>query len=379
MLCAWLSVILLNPISAQLSRLPRPSSADKGIVAIPAPQQIPGHPGSATDAAYGLGVSENKLGSVLFYNYYTSDAASATVNTRISITNVHPSLDIAVHLFFVDSVTCNITDSYICLTRNQTASFLISDIDPNVTGYLVAVAVDTEGRPTSFNYLAGDELVVTSTAHRFGLAAVAAARRDGNFSSPANIDGISATMFFDGVQYDYLPYTMVLDNFPSQTAGLGSSAGDTRLYVYTPHSDLAVGGTPPSGNLFFLIHDDQENTFSGQLAYACYLSSDKQRITSVRTSPNINSVVPAGQSGWASFYAIGSRTILCNSIGSTTTLSNLPLLGATATRVGSFTGGHNLRYSTVFSPGYSISIPLITPSCGETVTRPTNSSSLCLE
>lgn len=357
MLCAWLGIVLLGTGAAQ----------------------IPGHPGSATDAAYGRGVSENKLGSVLFYNYYTSDAASATVNTRISITNVHPSLDIAVHLFFVDSVTCNITDSYICLTRNQTASFLISDIDPNVTGYLVAVAVDTEGRPTSFNYLAGDELVVTSTAHRFGLAAVAAARRDGNFSSPANLDGISATMFFDGVQYDYLPYTMVLDNFPSQTAGLGSSAGDTRLYVYTPHSDLAVGGTPPSGNLFFLIHDDQENTFSGQLAYACYLSSDKQRITSVRTSPNLNSVVPAGQSGWASFYAIGSRTILCNSTGSTTTLSNLPLLGATATRIGSFTGGHNLRYSTVFSPGYSISIPLITPSCGETVTRPTNSSSLCLE
>jgi hypothetical protein len=356
MLCAWLSIALLSSVAAQ----------------------IPGHPGSATDAANGLGVSENKLGSVLFYNYYTSDAASATVNTRISITNVHPILDIAVHLFFVDSVTCNIADSYICLTRNQTASFLISDIDPNVTGYLVAVASDTEGRPTSFNYLAGDELVVTPTAHRFGLAAMAAARRDGDFSSPINPDGVSSTMFFNGAQYDFLPYTMVLDNFPSQSAGLGSSAGDTRLYVYTPHSDLATGTNPPTGTLFFLIHDDQENTFSGQLSYACYLSSDKQRITSVRTSPNINTIVQPGQSGWASFYAIGTRTIVCNSTGSTTTLSNLPLMGATATRVGAFTGGHNLRYSTVFSPGYSITIPLITPNCGGIVERPVSTTgSIC--
>src|SRR5581483_4235596 len=155
-----------------------------------------------------------------------------------------------------------------------------------------------------------------------------------------------------------------------------STAGDTRLYVYTPHSDLAVGTDPPSGTLFFLIHDDQENTFSGQLPYACYLSSDKQRIASVRTSPNISTIVPAGQSGWASFYAIGTRTIVCSSTGGTTTLSNLPLMGATATRVGGFTGGHNLRYSTVFNPGYSITIPLISPSCGETVTRPTSGSAL---
>ena len=35
--------------------------------------QIPGLPGNATDAALGRGVSENKLGSVLFFNYYTSE------------------------------------------------------------------------------------------------------------------------------------------------------------------------------------------------------------------------------------------------------------------------------------------------------------------
>jgi hypothetical protein len=355
LLCALLGVVLVHAVSAQ----------------------IPGMPGSAANAALGLGVSENKLGSVLFYNYYTSDISSASVNTRFSITNANPTQDIAVHLFFVDGSTCNIADNFICLTRNQTASFLASDIDPNVTGYVVAVAVDAQGLPAGFNYLAGDELVVTGTGHRFGLAAVAAARRDGNFVSPVNSDGISATMFFNGVQYDFLPQTMILDNFPSQTAGLGTSAGDTRLYVYTPHSDLATGGSDsPSGTLFFLIRDDQENTFSGQLSYVCYLSSDKQRITSVRTSPNINTIVPAGQSGWASFSSFGTRKVLCNTTGTTTTLNNLPLMGATATRTGSFLGGHNLRYATTFTQGYSITIPLITPSCGDTVTLPTSGSTL---
>jgi len=340
-------------------------------------QNIPGLPGDAPAAAQGLGVSENKLGSVLFFNYYTSDAASSQVNSRINITNVNSVQDIVVHVYFVDSATCNIADAFLCLTRNQTTSFVASDFDPNVTGYLVVVAVDSVGRPASFNYLAGDELVVTSTAHRFGLAAVAAARRDGNFSSPVNSDGVSATMFFDSQQYDALPFTMVLDSFPSQVAGVGSSLADTRLYVYTPLPDLSTGGPAFSGTLFFLVHDDQENTFSGQLPLGCFLTSDKQRITSIRTSPNINTIAPSGRSGWAAFYGTGNRRIICNTEGSTISLTNVPLMGATATKVGGFTGGHNLRYATIFNaPGYSITVPVFAPGC-QSIELPTKGGSLC--
>jgi len=341
-------------------------------------QGFPGHPGNTNDAIQGLGVSDNKLGSVLFFNYYTSDALSSQINTRINLTNVHPTQDIAVHVFFVDSNTCIIADAFICLTGNQTTTFLASDLDPNVTGYLVAVAVDGEGRPVSFNYLAGDELVVTPTGHRFNLAAVAAARRDGNFASPINSDGVSSTMFFNAQQYDSLPYAMILDSFPSQVSGVGAPLADTRLYVYTPLPDLAIGGAAFSGVLFFLVHNDAENTFSGSLPLNCYLTSDKQRITSVRTSPPINTIVPSGRTGWASFFANGSRTIVCDTSGGTITLANVPILGATATKVGSFTGGQNLRYATTFNaPGYSITIPVIPPPCGSSVDYPTNGSSLC--
>jgi hypothetical protein len=341
-------------------------------------QGIPGLPGSAADAALGRGPSENKLGSVLFYNYYTSDATSAQINTRINITNVNPLQDVVVHVFFVDSSTCNIADAFICLTRNQTTTFVASDLDPNVTGYIVVVAVDSQGRPVSFNYLAGDELVITPTAHRFGLAAMAIARRDGNFASPVNSNGTTATMFFNNAQYDALPYTMVLDSFPSQVSGVGAPLADTRLYVYSPLPDLATGGPAFSGTLFFIVHDDQENNFSGQLPLGCYLASDKQRILSIRTSPNINTIVPSGRTGWATFYAFGNRTIACNTEFGTVSLTNVPLMGATATKVGNFTGGHNLRYATTFNaPGYSITIPVFPPGC-PSVDYPTNGSSLCL-
>ncbi|NOT61780.1 MAG: hypothetical protein HOP19_16320, partial [Acidobacteria bacterium] len=241
--------------------------------------------------------------------------------------------------------------------------------------YLVAVAVDDEGRPASFNYLAGDELIVTPTGHRFALMATAAARRDGLFVSPANSDDVTATMYFNGVQYDYLPFTTVLDNFPSQQAGAGSSGGDTRLYVYTPLPSFVSPGTP-SGTLFFLVRDDQERTLSGSLSYTCYLSPDKQRVTSIRTAPNLNTLIPPGQSGWASFYATGSFAVRGDRTGTAYNLQNLPLLGATATRLGNFTGGHNLRPATLFSPGYSITIPLVPALCGSTFEYPTRDSSL---
>src|SRR5689334_6479165 len=85
-------------------------------------------------------VSDQKAGSVLIYNVYTSGATSGnSQNTRINITNTSTSSGVGVHLFFV-SDACAIADSFICLTATQTATFLSSDVDPGVTGYVVAVA-----------------------------------------------------------------------------------------------------------------------------------------------------------------------------------------------------------------------------------------------
>src|SRR5262245_9237670 len=129
----------------------------------------------------------------------------------------------------------------------------------------------------------------------------------------------------------------------------------------------------------FLVHDDQENTFSAQLPLSCFLTSDKQRVTSIRTVPNINTIAPSGRSSWATFSATGNRAISCgDGTGAQLRISNVPLMGATATRVGGFTGGHNLRYATVFNrPGFSITIPVLAPPCSSIDELPTMTSSLC--
>src|SRR5690349_1218906 len=61
-------------------------------------------------------VSDQKAGSVLIYNVYTSGATSGnSQNARINITNTSTSSAVAVHLFFVDGTSCSIADSFICL------------------------------------------------------------------------------------------------------------------------------------------------------------------------------------------------------------------------------------------------------------------------
>src|SRR6185436_13679900 len=110
-------------------------------------------------------ISDQKAGSVLIYIIYTSSSDPIRQNTRLSLTNTDPARPIAVHLFFVDGSTCSVADANICLTANQTSSFLASDLDPGTTGYIVAVAVDANGCPTNFNFLIGDEYVKFASGH----------------------------------------------------------------------------------------------------------------------------------------------------------------------------------------------------------------------
>ena len=129
--------------------------------------QTPGFPIPNTAA-----VGDQKPGSVLIYNLFTSSPSSpSTQNTRISVTNTHPTSFVAIRLIFVNGDTGASITNHICLTASQTASFNTSDVDPGVTGYLIAIAVDAAtGCPISFNYLVGSEQVKMGN-YNAGLAA----------------------------------------------------------------------------------------------------------------------------------------------------------------------------------------------------------------
>ena len=273
-------------------------------------------------------LSDMKPGSILFYNRYTSNPSNPQQgDTQINITNTNQNSEIALHLFLVDGSTCSIADSFVSLTANQTTSFIMSDFDPGVQGYIVAVAV-SGGSPTQFNWLVGDEYIRELDGRLANLAAVSIAKR-----SAGDVVGDgegTATLNFNGTDYEQLPATVALSNFNSQTTD------NTQVHFYVPASNLLIG-SPTTSSIFTLVYDDTERVFSTTTRVVCYATL---QLNSLRIAGgNINTIIPAGRSGWIRFNGSGK-----------------PLLGASIQSGPVFMGGHNLHALTLL-PSYQITVP----------------------
>ena len=294
-------------------------------------------------------LSDQKAGSILAYPIYTSDAANAAAqNTRLAITNTHQSRTAFVHLFFVDGASCSVADSFICLTPNQTAAILASDVDAGTTGYVIAVATDNGGCPINFNYLIGDEYVKLATGHQANLGAEAIAALAGGLTACNAASANAAQINFDGVSYNALPRVLAASNLPSRADG-----NDTLLIVNRLGGNLATGAAT-LGTLFGLMYDDAEKVFSFSLpAASCQsrgsLSNDRPRLV-----PRYEQIIGAGRSGWLKLS--GGN----NDIG---------IFGAqinrnanAASNAGAFNQGHNLHTLTLTTT-QSVTIPIFPPTC----------------
>jgi predicted extracellular nuclease len=286
-------------------------------------------------------------GSILIYNIYASGAASPDdQDTRINITNVEPSRVAYVRLFFVDGDSCSVADSLICLTPNQTVSFLTSDVDPGATGYVVAVAVDQRGCPANFNFLIGDERMKFSSGHAANLVAEAISALAG---VTPRCDGNSATarLDFDGVSYDPLPRVLALSNIPSRADG-----NDTMLILNRIGGDLTASAATLT-NVFGTLYDDTENGLSFSFSPgSCQLRSSVAN-SLLRIAPRFEQFVPSGRSGWMKLYSIDDQAILGAAINFNRNAGGLP---------GAFNQGHNLSKMTLTTSA-SYTIPIFPPSC----------------
>ena len=306
-------------------------------------------------------VSDQKAGSVLYYNYYTSSPASPNLqNTRFNITNTSSTSAAFVHLFFIDGGSCSISDRNVCLTANQTLTFLASEQDPGVTGYMVAVAVDgVFGCPTSFNFLIGDEYVKSETGHQANLGAEAfSALYEGNLPG-CDGNSVTAALLFNGVAeatvghvagvgYNRAPRVLAMSNIPSILDG-----NDTRLIVLRVGGSLITGSGNTIGTLFGILYDDQEQSHSWAQARGCF-SIAQLTNNFPRVSPRFDQVIPAGQTGWNKLWVPDADVAILGSM-----INRNPNAG---TASGAFNGGHNLHKLTLSAAGV-VTIPIFPPSC----------------
>jgi hypothetical protein len=341
-----------TPAGAQVCVTSTASFAGGGSASVPACTTL-NCPTTGPGLAYPASsqISDQKAGSVLIYNIYTSASDPTRQNTRISITNTDTARAIAVHLFFVDGSACSVADANICLTPNQTSSFLASDLDPGTTGYIVAVAVDANGCPTNYNFLIGDEYVKFSSGHEANLGAEAIAALPGGLAF-CNTNSSTATLSFDGISYNSVPRTLAVDNIPSRADG-----NDTLLILNRIGGNLATGASPLI-NLFGILYNDTENALSfgfggpssspGTCQFRGSFSTNFPRVT-----PRFDQFIPAGRSGWAKIFS----------------QADIGLLGAVinfnpdaGTSAGAFNQGHNLHKLTLTTtPNYVI--PVFPPGC----------------
>ena len=297
-------------------------------------------------------VSDQKAGSVLMYNVYTSSiSAPNSQNTRVNITNTSSTSVANVHIFFVDGATCSIADSYICLTPNQTASFLASDVDPGTTGYILAVVTDDFGCPISRNFLIGDAYVKFSSGHAANLTAEAFSALFNGVLPGCDGNSVSATLPFDGVVgsgYNLAPAVLADDNIPSRADG-----NDTLLIVNRFGGNLAIGAST-LGTLFGILYDDAENPLSFNFTGSCQFRSSLSN-NFPRVAPRFENFIPAGRSGWLKIYNLTAA------IGISGAAINFNPNAGTAANA--FNGGHNLHKLTLTAAA-TVVIPVFPSNCG---------------
>lgn len=286
---------------------------------------------TAAFAQYPIGqssIGDMKPGSVLFFSRYSSNPANPSMgDTQINITNVNQSAAAQVHLFMVDGSTCSIADSFVGLTPNQTASFLVSDYDPGISGYIVGVAVGGGG-PTQFNHLIGSEFIRETNGTTAYLQAMTVAKRSAGDVAP---DGNGQTVLnFNGVDYEQLPSSLAVATFNSQTV-------DTNmLSIFSPSTNLMIGGVTPT-SVFTLLYNDAEVAISSSFTVNCYLYNSFTAL--FNRGGGVNRHVPSGRTGWIRMTASGR-----------------PIMGSVFGKGPVFVGGHNLHALALLG-SYSIIVP----------------------
>ena len=287
-------------------------------------QVVASPPGPGASYPQASALSDQKAGSVLIYPVYTSGLNTALENTRITLTNINPSTPVYVHLFFVDGTTCAVADNYVRLTANQTMSFLMSDLDPQVRGYLVAVATDESGCPISFNWLIGDGLVKFASGHQANLPAIGVAAAPGLLPCPTG--AVTANLLFNGVNYNALPQALAVSSLGSR-----EDLNETMLVINRIGGNLATQADQLE-RTFGMLYDDVERGVSFTLPGGGCQMVQRLGNEFPRVVPRYDQVIPGGRTGWMRIQSLTGGQAIVGSV-----------INYNQRTRGGFGSGHNLH------------------------------------
>jgi hypothetical protein len=298
--------------------------------------------GANTNDPQQIEVSDQKPGSLLVYPYYTSNSQTKA-DTRITLSNLGAG-NIGVHLFFLRGSDCQQSDQFVCLTKGASIAFKMSELDPEVTGYIVAVAVDANGQAVSWNALIGNAFVnAGNIVGNYGAEAFAAIDRAPGFLMNG-FDGAAGTqtLFLDGNDGGY---DRGADQFAVEIQSPSDATGQTIVHASLAGDISAAGVTAVAqrGTGLVVRGDEKQGSF------VRFISGNCQAINV------INANAPRVPTGLGVFLPRGS-------IGTMVYNTNVASVGLLLTpRTNTWSGIRTLHKTRTVDS--TLTIPVFMPVC----------------
>lgn len=244
--------------------------------------------------------------SALIFPLFDSNPMKGTL---ISVTNTNTSTtscgngykrgDICVHYVYVDGEDCSEFDRTECLTPGDTLTVIADLHNPHqVTGWLWVEARDPETlEPISYNHLIGSAIIVESdldfvwayTPYSFRALVTGGEGSDCGFPFTDVVNQGFAD--FNGIEYEFFPDELILDNFFEQSGRVGN---EITLMSVKPFGDTNVSA---------IIWNNDEVPFSKGFVFECHTRGPLSLISSIVEDLGGVSGEPLErfQTGWIEF------------------------------------------------------------------------------
>ena len=295
-------------------------------------------------------VSDQKPGAILVFPYYTSKAQTKS-DTRITLSNVGDKTA-TIHLFFLDGASCNESDIFLCLTPNASVAYKTSDLDPENTGWILAVRV-----PGSTDVFDGFDDPFIPDNSLIGNAFVHDGNYVGNYSAESfkafgaalqySADGNSYVLNFnDGPLLKLNGYDAAPNQFQVELQSPATTSGQ-KLIMVGLNGDIyqkALSGTGQIGaGQVINGNESPVVSFTNFLRDGCQTSTMIDG-SAPRVPSGMQKVIPAGQIGTMQFRVTAAAGLLLTP--GTTRFSGIRTL-----------------HKTLVNPQASITIPILIPGC----------------